>query len=256
MSPAEQPFGSSAEPRLGGQFGAVAAVAGISLGSSSTDFKDIAIATLDSRSFIAEFLRSRSLVVPFVAGKQDRAIGEAYLDGEVYDTDSGMWLGDVGSEESDEPTVGFLHKEFTDRLSVFEDAATGTVRVYFDWIDRRQASTWLNWLIEDLNKKLKEQALSDARQSISFLQNAADTTAFAEMRTVYFNLLEYEMQKLMLANIREEYAFNVLDPAIPPDKKQAPNRIFIVLMVTTLITIFSMILTVYVRFNFQSGNDS
>jgi len=256
MSPADQAFGSNTDSGLGGQFGAVAAVAGISVTNSSTDPKDIAIATLSSRRFIADFLRSRNLLVPFFAGRQNLISGEVYLDRNIYDPSTDTWLLIIGNQDAAGPSVGYLHEEFTNRLNVFEDAATGTIRVSFDWIDRVQASSWLYWLIEDLNRQMKEQALREARESISFLQSAAENTAYTEMRTVYFNLLEFEMQKLMLADIREEYAFNVLDPAIIPDSRQSPNRLLIVLVVTVLATFFSILAIVYIRVNFDSKHST
>ena len=48
------------------------------------------------------------------------------------------------------------------------------------------------------------------------------------MRAVLYNLLESEKQKAMLANVNEDFAFEVIDPAVAPETRQKPNRKLIV----------------------------
>ena len=48
------------------------------------------------------------------------------------------------------------------------------------------------------------------------------------MRAVLYNLLESEKQKAMLANVNEDFALEVIDPAVAPDTREKPKRILIV----------------------------
>ena len=50
------------------------------------------------------------------------------------------------------------------------------------------------------------------------------------MRAVLYNLLESEKQKAMLANVNEDFALEVLDPAVAPKTRDKPNRKLIVLL--------------------------
>jgi uncharacterized protein involved in exopolysaccharide biosynthesis len=43
-----------------------------------------------------------------------------------------------------------------------------------------------------------------------------------------YNLIENQTKSLMLANARDEYAFVVVDPAVPPEKRVRPQRALIV----------------------------
>ena len=48
------------------------------------------------------------------------------------------------------------------------------------------------------------------------------------MRDVLYNLLESEKQKAMLANVNEDFALEVIDPAVVPEQRENPNRKLIV----------------------------
>ena len=48
------------------------------------------------------------------------------------------------------------------------------------------------------------------------------------MRAVLYNLLESEKQKAMLANVNEDFALEVIDPAVAPETREKPKRKLIV----------------------------
>ena len=53
-------------------------------------------------------------------------------------------------------------------------------------------------------------------------QKLAKTT-LQDMRAVLYNLLESEKQQAMLANVNEDFALEVIDPAVAPNLRK-PNR--------------------------------
>ena len=50
------------------------------------------------------------------------------------------------------------------------------------------------------------------------------------MRAVLYNLLESEKQKAMLANVNEDFALEVIDPAVAPEIREKPKRTLIVVL--------------------------
>ena len=44
------------------------------------------------------------------------------------------------------------------------------------------------------------------------------------MRALLYNLLESEKKKAMLANVNEDFALEVIDPAVTPKVREKPNR--------------------------------
>ena len=88
--------------------------------------------------------------------------------------------------------------------------------------DRRALA---NGLVGLANELLRTRALEEAQRNIAYLNAQADRTNEVELRRAIFNLIESETKTLMLANGRTEYAFRVVDPAVPPEDpfRSAPH---------------------------------
>ncbi|RME60088.1 hypothetical protein D6779_02815, partial [Candidatus Parcubacteria bacterium] len=67
-----------------------------------------------------------------------------------------------------------------------------------------------------------------------------------DVRQALFELISQEQKKAMLAHTRVQYAFKVLDPASPPDKKTKPNRALIAIL-ATFVAGFLALIWVFVR---------
>ena len=95
------------------------------------------------------------------------------------------------------------------------------------------AARWANGLVGLANELLRTRALEEAQRNIAYLNAQADRTNEVELRRAIFNLIESETKTLMLANGRTEYAFRVVDPAVPPEIRSGPHRTL--LLVTGLL---------------------
>ena len=82
------------------------------------------------------------------------------------------------------------------------------------------------------NNELRNQAIELGQKSIEFLNDELAKTNVVEIQQSIFNLIEAQIQNIMLANVRDEYAFRVIDPAGMPDLDDhwSPNRPLIVLV--------------------------
>ena len=47
---------------------------------------------------------------------------------------------------------------------------------------------------------------------------------------MFYELIQSQTEKVMLAEVRPQYVFKVIDPAIPPEHRSKPNRWFICLL--------------------------
>jgi LPS O-antigen subunit length determinant protein (WzzB/FepE family) len=71
---------------------------------------------------------------------------------------------------------------------------------------------------------MRQRALTDAERNIEYLNDQLGRTNVVELQQVIYNLIEAEMKTLMLANVRNEYAFSVVDPAVVPELRARPKR--------------------------------
>ncbi len=193
---------------VAGGLGGLAALAGINLSGSSN--RDEVIAFLTSRRLTFSFLRSNAIVDKILA---------AYGEG----------------EENDDEDVQFAeaYRIFDEEIrKVHVERDTGFVRVIIEWEDRSESALWANRLIDQLNRAMRERAISEATKSLEFLQHEYENTSIVSIRRSIADLIQTQINRIMLAKVREEYALKVLDPAVEPtyDDYIWPDRPLIVVI--------------------------
>jgi len=85
-----------------------------------------------------------------------------------------------------------------------------------------------NDLVSSMNHHAKRRAILEARDSISFLEKELEQTSILNSQTILYSLIEQQMQKIMLANIRDEFIFKVIDSAIVPKHAETKPVLMIV----------------------------
>ncbi len=120
-------------------------------------------------------------------------------------------------------------RDFRERvLRIREDAGAGVTTISITWEDPELAAAWANGYVELANELIRTRAQEEAGRNIDYLNGQLDETNVVELERVLYNLIEAETKKLMLANARNEYAFMVVDPAVPPEVRSYPKRKLIV----------------------------
>ena len=200
----------SGSPSVLSQFGGLAAMAGISIPSDSN--VEQVVATLKSRKFLSQYIHRKNLLPVLFA--------------DIWDVKNQTWM--INNKE-DEPTQqNGVHSFKNEILSVDEDKKSGLITLSIYWQDPKVAAEWANDLIEQLNKQLREQAIADSIKRVGYLEQELAKTTLQDMRAVLYKLLEAEKQKAMLANVNEDFALEVIDPAIAPEAQEKPKRKLIV----------------------------
>lgn len=236
LSPASEEDSAGGALAAGlGQLGGLAGLAGIDLGSSaSVSQKDRALAIMRSRFFVKAFFDQHELVVPFMGSKPGAVTGTVEIDPELYDMANQQWVREVAPPKQAAPSDEEVYEAFYQILQVEEDDLTGLITISLEWYDPSQIKNWMDWLVNDLNSYMREDDLLESQQAIEYLTGQLEKTSLVEMRNVFSNLIEQQTQKVMLADVREEYAFEILDPAVIPEKKSAPGRALICILGTFL----------------------
>lgn len=197
---------------LAGQLGGLAALAGMQVGGGSS--KDEAVATLSARAFTEAFIRDEELL-PIIYDEQ-------------WDEAQGSWK---ESDPENQPTVWKAAERFArDIRQVSVDKKTGLVTLAIEWKDPRLASDWANKIVQRANAQLRARAIGEARKSLAYLNGELLASSVVEVRQAIFNLIEAQTKKIMIANVREDYAFRVVDPAVPPERKVKPKRILMTVL--------------------------
>ena len=190
------------------QFGGLAAMAGISIPSDSN--VDRVLATLETREFLTKFIRRNDLL-PVIF--KDRWV----------EVSKSFKLDDKGEE----PSIDDGYTILLDCIESEQDKS-GLIKLSISWEDPDIAAQWANDLVKQLNEQLRQKAIADSKKRVGYLEQELAKTTLQDMRAVLYNLLESEKQKAMLANVNEDFALEVIDPAVAPETHEKPKRKLIV----------------------------
>ncbi len=210
---------------IAGQLGGLASLAGISLGGGSDNKVAIALEILSSRKFIGDFVERHDLWVPLMAVRGwRRDANQLVIDANLYDVQKGEWVRDVALPFLPKPSRQEAFEVFSGLLDVTEDQRSGMVVIHLTHYSPFVAQQWLDWLVHDLNQFMRENDVALARRSIDYIQKKLEDTDSSEMRQVFFQLIERQLQTAMLAEVEADYVFRTLDPPLAPERKYSPKR--------------------------------
>ena len=218
------------------QYGGLASLAGVSLpGGEEGSRAQLGIQLMKSRAFIGDFVERRDVLPELMAVESwDPGSGDVVFDPESYDAASKTWVRDVEPPESPSPSAQQAHKAFSAVLGVSQDKQTGYVTVSIEHQSPIVAAQWVNWLVEDVNAVVKAQDVSEAEKSIEYLKQQVANTSLADLQAMFFELIQSQTETVMLAEVRPEYVFKTIDPAVIPEEKSKPSRASICVLGTLL----------------------
>jgi uncharacterized protein involved in exopolysaccharide biosynthesis len=191
---------------LSGQFGGLASLAGINLPKGGN--WDEAVATLRSRHLVEQLVTTKALLPVLYPDRWDSTRNDWRIGAKV-------------------PTMGDAVLTFRNRiLQIREDAKTGIVTVRVDWKDARAAASWANELVRIADDELRARAIANADASLAALRQELSKSQEVELRVAIARLIEAQIKSKMIAGLRREYAFRVIDVAVPADsdKRVQPTR--------------------------------
>ncbi len=212
LAPQDAASSNQVLSQLGNQLGAIGL--GGMLGPDGSNQADIHVAILRSRQFLGEFIESHDLLPALFASR--------------WDSDAKVWI------ESGEPSPSLndgYRRLRQNLLFVSKDEITGLITVALEWKDPELAHAWLASLIADLNESIRQRERDQATKSLEFLKAELQRTEIMELQQALNQLSLAELQKLTLANVREEFAFRIIDPPSLPDADDPiwPKPLLIVL---------------------------
>lgn len=230
------PAAEQSTPMIGGQLGGLAALAGLSVGEGNDV---VSLAVLQSREFARDFIEQLDLMPIFFE--------------EEWDAEKDRWRVDDPTEAPDvRDGVKFFHEEI---FEVSEERRTGLVTVAIEWTDPDVAAEWASILVHRLNDRLRERALQEAQTNVAYLQSEMAKATLVTLQESIGRLLEAELPKLMLAKGNEEFAFKIVDPAVPPRERVRPKRALTAIIGTILGGLLGIFI-VLVGHSGRAGTDS
>ena len=192
--------------------------------SSGQVTKEEALAVLTSRRFLENFVEERQLL--------------KVLFPKSWDSENKVWV--VDREDIPQYSDGF--ELLSSALDISFDKSL--ISVEFMHGKKDIVAYILNDLIDEVNSFIRIQSIAASDKNINFLKNEIANTQLAGSQEMLYRLVETEIQSIMLANTRQDYAFKIIDPAVEPLHPAGPNKKLIVIVGTLL----GFILTIFLVF--------
>lgn len=232
LAPAEDSQGSALN--VPSQVGNWASLAGIAMPRSGVDQVQVALEILQSRKFLMSFIERHDIKPEVMAVTGwDRESGNLVYN-QTYDPESRSWILEEGRGE---PSLLRASGRFASFLEIEDGARSGIIRIALDYYAPDLAESWLNSLVTELNEEMRSRDVHEAEANLRFLEERVNITSLTSIQQAVYQLMEREIQRSMLASVRREYAFQILDPAVVPESRFSPNRPLVIAL-----TIFSMLL--------------
>lgn len=195
---------------LGGvasELGGIAALAGVSLGADTG--KAEAVAVLQSESLTEGYIRQNGLL--------------QILYRDDWDAARNAWK---KLDPKKMPTVWKASRKFDKGIrKVVTAPKTGLVTLTITWTDPNLAAAWANGLVKMTNDELRDKAIRESERNIAYLNAEAAKSNVVEVRQAIYSIMKSEINRAMIARGSDEYAFKIVDPAVPPELASWPNKI-------------------------------
>lgn len=187
---------------VGGAFAGLAGIAelaGVTSDLGAETAKRIAV--LESRALARLFIEKYDLLPAFY-----------WRD---WDASSKSWK---PNSKEDIPTISDGISFFLDKvLDVDWNATTQLVTVSMKSNDRFQAAEWANNYLNLANAYIREREIAEATRGISFMRQELDKSNPVEIKQAIYRLIETQINRITMANVKIDYAFDLIDPAVVPE---------------------------------------
>jgi len=158
-----------------------------------------------------------------------------------WDYESDTW-----KDPESKPSMEDAYEDFSQRIFLNRDERTGIINFAIEWTDPKQAAELANDLITSVNTYLRDKEIENISNNIQYLQDELSQTSIVNAQAVVFKVIEEQTKAIMMANVTEEYAFEIIDPAVSPDERIKPSRRLIV-MIGAMLSFLSGIILIIIK---------
>lgn len=229
------------------QYGGLASLAGIPIPGGGGGQTDLLLEILQSRSFLSKFVAETNIGPRLVAMKQfDPISGKETMDPTLFDEASGQWVREVVLPQLPEPSEQEYYEAFTNALTVNKDKTSPLIIIAFEHQSPKLGYDILRQLVKRIDDFARARDKTKSEQSIQYLEQKLSQTRLVDVEKVLYQMIEAQTKTLMLAEVNQDYAFQVIDAPVVPEKRSKPNRALIVVL-STLVGGMLMVLWVLIR---------
>lgn len=178
---------------------------GFVMGTTRDNYNEVMLARLQSRTFTMHFLDTHNLYRHFYP--------------QHWSEEQQAWKGDF------EPDRGESFTRFRDEIRmVTTDEETDIVTVAMRWPEPTLPRDWANLYVQTFNEYMRNRTREEVVRKQEFLEDTLRRSDVVEIQKSIYRLIEAQTAIMMLANARDEYVLEIIDPAARPYRSVTMSR--------------------------------
>jgi hypothetical protein len=178
---------------------------GFVMGTTRDNYNEVMLARLRSRSFTMHFLDTHNIYRFF------------YPD--HWSEEQQSWIGEF------EPDRGEIFTRFRDEVRAIDvDEETDIVTVSMRWPEPLLPKELANLYVQTFNEFMRGRTMDEVARKQAFLEEKLRQSDLVDIQQSIYRLIEAQTAIAMLANAREEYVLEVIDPAARPYRSVTMSR--------------------------------
>lgn len=235
-----------------GQYSGIASMAGITLSGEGNNELGVALAMVKSKKLISQLMTHESFLPNLMAAKSWRMKSNTIIyDSRLYDVTEKKWTRRVSPPFNQIPSSQEAIKEFSKLVSISQNTKNNLVTLNVSHISPIVAQEWSVWIIKEINLLLADMKVNESQASIDYLNSQIKVTPYAELRTMFYELIQEATQNMMLAKVNAEYALVTIDPPLIPQIKSKPARLLIFFLGAIFGLIVSIIIILFRHYRYN-----
>ena len=234
------PTNSSPSNNITNQYSNLASLAGLNSSNNQPDVV-VALAFIKSQRLVAELMKYDSFLPDLIAAKHwKKNTNTLIYEESLYDLENKQWIRKAATPSKKIPSIHESYKVFSNLVKISQDDKTQLATLSVEHISPYVAKQWADLIIKEVNLMIANMRIKEAQNSINYLNEQIKITPYAELRTMFYELIQEKTQNMMLAKANTEYALTTIDPPLVSELKSKPNRVFICILGFLLGAFFSL----------------
>lgn len=232
-----------------------------SLGLGGHSQKSIAhIKTLTSKHFILHFIQELELAKEIFPDRwnEDEKRWKSKSPLPIFKLFVPEGNGATARSDGSPAPLKLYERFMGEHLSVKEDEL-GAMTISVTWSNPSGAARLCNAFVKEANRYIRNIDIISLQANLTQLEGQYESARIEELRVLISNLMAEQIKNVALAKSQPEYAFKVIDPALPDYSIHSPNYVgilFSALILVLIVVIIANYLSMARSSGFEESVDS
>lgn len=249
LKPTSQSQAGGKLSALASQFGGLATLAGIAMPSSASSTEIVNL--LNSNILKKEIIENYELLPVLFPDQWDEKKKAWKKPGlSINPLVLMAKLNSNSSKKKEIPDIWNGIRMLNSIVKIDYDMKEDIIAISVDFRDPEKAAQIANYFIIALNDHMSLEAKRIALVNREYLEKQLLETNDPIVRQKIYNLIADKIETTMMAEVKEGFAFKVLDPPMAPDKKSKPKRaqmVIVAFIVSLFLGIFIVLIRDYIK---------